>query len=176
MSPNRQHGDCNLGLTFGKPVITKLAGQWVVMFTSGYNNVNGAATGDGVGFLYVLDARTGAIIHKIATTAGTAGTPSGLAQINNFVDNGLIDNTTLRVYGGDVLGNMWRFDFLPGATATLLGTAKDHRQRDRADHGASGARRARRQALRDVRHRQAARRRATSPTARSNRSTGFAIH
>ena len=118
--------DCNLGLSFGKPVITKLAGTWVVMFTSGYNNVSGAANGlDGVGFLYVLDARTGAIIHKIATTAGSAGTPSGLAQVNNFVDNVLLDNSTLHVYGGDVLGNMWRFDFLPGPTATLLGTAKD---------------------------------------------------
>jgi Tfp pilus tip-associated adhesin PilY1 len=118
--------DCNLGLSFGKPVITKLAGNWVVMVTSGYNNNNGAGNGlDGIGFLYVLNARTGAIIHKIATTAGTAATPSGLAQINNFTDNGQVDNSTLHVYGGDVLGNMWRFDFLPGPSATLLGTAKD---------------------------------------------------
>ena len=118
--------DCNLGLTYGKPVITKLNNTWVVMVTSGYNNVSGAGNGfDGVGFLYVLDAQTGAIIQKIATGAGNAGTPSGLAQINNFVDNGQIDNTTLRAYGGDVLGNMWRFDFLPVPAATLLGTAKD---------------------------------------------------
>ena len=119
-------GDCNLGLSFGKPVITKLAGTWVVMFTSGYNNVNGAGNGaDGQGFLYVLNAMSGAIIYKIPTGAGDAGTPSGLGQINNFVDNVLIDNTTIRVYGGDVLGNMWRFDFLPSPTATLLGSAKD---------------------------------------------------
>ena len=118
--------DCNLGLSFGKPIITKLAGTWVVMVTSGYNNVNGASNGlDGVGFLYVLDAGSGAIIYKIATAAGDAGTPSGLAQINNYTDNGQIDNTTLHVYGGDVLGNMWRFDFLPGPSATRLGTAKD---------------------------------------------------
>jgi Tfp pilus tip-associated adhesin PilY1 len=31
----------------------------------------------------------------------------------------------LRAYGGDMLGNIWRFDFSPSATATLLGTAKD---------------------------------------------------
>jgi type IV pilus assembly protein PilY1 len=124
--------DCNLGLTFGKPVITKLAGTWVVMVTSGYNNVNGASNGfDGGGFLYVLNAATGAIIYKIptestpGTNVGTSGTPSGLAQINNYVDNVVIDNTTLRVYGGDVLGNMWRFDFLPSPVATLLATAKD---------------------------------------------------
>jgi Tfp pilus tip-associated adhesin PilY1 len=124
-------GDCNLGLTFGKPVITKLAGTWVVMFTSGYNNANGASNGgDGGGFLYVLNATTGAIIYKIPTevggvNVGTPATPSGLAQINNFVDNVLIDNTTLRAYGGDVLGNIWRFDFQPAPLATLIGQAKD---------------------------------------------------
>jgi Tfp pilus tip-associated adhesin PilY1 len=125
-------GDCNLGLSFGKPVITKLAGTWVVMVTSGYNNVNGATNGfDGYGFLYVLNALNGKIIYKIPTettpgiNAGSLATPSGLAQINNYVDNVAIDNTTLRVYGGDVLGNMWRFDFTPSPQATLLATARD---------------------------------------------------
>ncbi|HTJ04854.1 MAG TPA: PilC/PilY family type IV pilus protein [Caldimonas sp.] len=118
-------GDCNVGLTFGKPVITKLAGTWVVMFTSGYNNVNGASNGEGGGFLYVVNAMTGRVIHKIGTGVGNGGTPSGLAQINNYVDNVAIDNTTLRVYGGDLLGNMWRFDFLPSPQATLLMSAKD---------------------------------------------------
>ena len=124
-----QTGDCNLGLTFGKPIITKIdvsgVDTWVVMFTSGYNNANAAGNGlDGTGFLYVLDARTGTIIHKIATT-GTGATPSGLAQINNFTDNGQVNNETLHVYGGDVLGNMWRFDFGASPAATLLGTATD---------------------------------------------------
>ena len=116
-------GDCNLGLSFGKPIITKLAGQWVVIVSSGYNNANGVA-GDGLGYLYVLDALTGELKQKIATTAGDAATPSGLAQINNYVDNVVIDNTTLRAYGGDVLGNIWRFEFSP-PSATLLGTTKD---------------------------------------------------
>ena len=124
--------DCNLGLSFGKPIITKLAGTWVVMFTSGYNNLNAASNGaDGGGFLYVLNAVTGAIIYKIPTeeiagvNVGTGATPSGLAQINNYVDNVLVDNTTLRAYGGDLLGNIWRFDFLPAPLATLIGKAKD---------------------------------------------------
>ena len=56
--------------------------------------------------------------------SATPRSPSGLAQINNYVDNVDIDNTTLRAYGGDVLGNIWRFDFVAG-TATMLGTAKD---------------------------------------------------
>ena len=117
------YADCNLGLTFGKPIITKLAGNWVVIVTSGYNNANGVL-GDGGGYVYVLDALTGEMKQKIATGVGSATTPSGLAQINNYVDNVDIDNTTLRAYGGDVLGNIWRFDFVAG-TATRLGTAKD---------------------------------------------------
>ena len=124
--PSSVFTDCNIGLTFGKPIITKLAGNWVVIVTSGYNNVNGV-TGDGQGYVYVLDALTGELKQKITTGGGAYGdgtTPSGLAQINNYVDNVDIDNTTLRAYGGDVLGNIWRFDFGAG-TATLLGTAKD---------------------------------------------------
>jgi len=73
------------------------------------------------------------LIYKVGTevggvNVGSAGTPSGLGQINNFVDNPLVDNTTLHVYGGDLLGNIWRFDFPPlfaAPTATLIGTAKD---------------------------------------------------
>jgi type IV pilus assembly protein PilY1 len=127
--------DCNLGLSFGKPIITKVLdasypqGRWVVLLTSGYNNVNGTA-GDGQGYLYVLDANTGKILYKIATGAGDAATPSGLAQINTYVDDGAINNTALRVYGGDLLGNVWRFDVNDthspsGREATLLGQAKD---------------------------------------------------
>ena len=121
-------GDCNLGYSFGKPIITKLVvsgtDTWVVMFTSGYNNVNGVAN-DGKGFLYVVNANTGALINKLATGAGDDSTPSGLAQINNYVDNVAINNETLHAYGGDLLGNIWRFDFGSTPSVQLIGTAKD---------------------------------------------------
>jgi type IV pilus assembly protein PilY1 len=103
----------DLGLTFGNPIITKRAdGTWVVVFASGYNNVS---SGDGNGHLYVVDANTGSQLLKIdtftsgSTPAGSSGTPSGLAKINAFVDSEL-DNSALRFYGGDLLGNLWRFD------------------------------------------------------------------
>jgi type IV pilus assembly protein PilY1 len=107
--------DPNMGYSFGNPQITKLAnGTWVVLLTSGYNNVpapNGPqSTGDGVGRLYVLNAYTGALIRTISTGVGSAGTPSGLARISARVDNPSSDNTALEVYGGDLLGNVWRFD------------------------------------------------------------------
>ena len=124
--------DCHLGYTFGNPTISKLAnGTWVVMVTSGYNNVNAPAKiGDGVGYLYVLNAFTGRIISKIATGAGDATTPSGLSKIANYVDNSAVNNTTRQVYGGDLLGNIWRFDVndnIPpaGINAVRIGTALD---------------------------------------------------
>lgn len=104
----------NLGLTFGNPVVTKnKAGTWVVMFASGYNNVN---PGDSNGHLFVLNAATGQLLDTISTYStgttpvGTTATPSGLAKINVWV-NSEVDNTGDRVYGGDLLGNVWRFDF-----------------------------------------------------------------
>ena len=78
----------------------------------------------------MLNALTGRIIYKIPTGVGDANTPSGLAQINNFVDKALINNTTVRVYGTDMMGNIWRFDVNDntppaGREATLVGTATD---------------------------------------------------
>ncbi|MFM2056875.1 MAG: hypothetical protein RLY71_1260 [Pseudomonadota bacterium] len=126
--------DANLGLTLGKPIVTKnAAGTWVVALTSGANNIN---PGDGNGRLYVLNAMTGAQMHKPIETcvstnpcvgAGTTTTPSNLLEINAWTVSPA-DNTTKRYYGGDMIGNMWRFDaddLVPpaGAEATLLGTA-----------------------------------------------------
>ncbi|MGO4392631.1 pilus assembly protein [Variovorax sp. M-6] len=103
-----EFNDDNLGLTFGNPVITKRAnGTWVVAFSSGYNNVS---PGDGVGRLFVLNANTGVRARTdIATSAGNTETPSGLDKINGWIDLES-DNTSKRIYGGDLLGNLWRFD------------------------------------------------------------------
>jgi type IV pilus assembly protein PilY1 len=108
-----EYSDTNLGFTYGNPVVGKLTtGQWVVVFSSGYNNTPTATnTGaDGVGRLYVVDAITGAQQFTVSTSVGTSTTPSGLGKISAWVDNGLQDNTIQRVYGGDMLGNLWRFD------------------------------------------------------------------
>ncbi len=105
----------NLGLSFGNPIITKRKdGTWVVVFASGYNNVS---PGDGKGHLFVLNAYSGpdpdsrAPLENIITSAGdkTTPNPSGLAKINAWV-NSETDNTAERFYGGDLLGNVWRFD------------------------------------------------------------------
>ena len=107
--------DNDMGYSYGNPIITKRSnGTWVVLVTSGYNNTTGSNPGKG--FLYVLDAITGAKLDKYATGAGddgvasTATGPSGLAKINGFVADGEVNNQVTNVYGGDLLGNLWRFD------------------------------------------------------------------
>lgn len=109
----------NLGLTYGQPVVTKRAdGTWVVVFTSGLNNVS---PGDGNGHLFVLNAATGALLHRVptyvtgTTAAGDTTTPSGLMKLNAWVPQ-TANNTALRFYGGDLLGNIWRFE-IDGPTA-----------------------------------------------------------
>ena len=114
--------DTDLGFSFGNPVITKRPsdGKWVVLLTSGYNNIS---PGTGRGYLYVLDAWTGALLQKIDTGAGDTATPSGFAKISVWTANGNVDNTGLRAYGGDLLGNVWRFD-LGASPASVMRIAR----------------------------------------------------
>ena len=125
--PSTVSADCDLGFSYGNPLIAKLKlpdGRWAVFFTTGYNNASGG------GALYVVEAMTGNIIYKISTGAGNAATPSGLTKIAGWANDPLIDNTAERVYGVDVLGNVWRFDVNDvispaGRDAHLLATARD---------------------------------------------------
>ncbi len=110
--------DAHMGYSYGNPVITKLAdGTWVVLVTSGYNN------DDGVGRLYVLNANTGSVIRTISTGVGSPTSPDGLAQISAYVLSPTTDNTALAVYGGDLYGNLWRFD-INGTYAPKYGALK----------------------------------------------------
>ncbi|MCU0869239.1 MAG: PilC/PilY family type IV pilus protein, partial [Burkholderiales bacterium] len=125
-------GRANVGWTFGKPIIAKTrAAGWVVLVTSGYNNGTGAGQsgGDGRGYLWVLNPRDGSVIATLTTNVGTTTQPSGLAQISAFAERPSTDPTIEAVYGGDLLGNLWRFD-LSGTTVaswsvTLLAQFRD---------------------------------------------------
>ncbi len=117
--------DPDIGYTFSNPVVTKRAsdGKWVVLLTSGLNNVS---PGTGRGYLYVVDIASGAILQKIDTGQGTATTPSGFNHLSAFADNFNVNNTAKYVYGGDLLGNVWKFDMQTATpTLTLLATLKD---------------------------------------------------
>jgi len=107
----------NVGNTYGKPVIVKTqAAGWVTLVSSGYNN--GADTvGDGQGHLFVLNAANGNMIADLSTGVGNAATPSGLAQLSAYVKFDNVDGLTDFVYGGDLQGNLWRFDLSSANTA-----------------------------------------------------------
>ncbi len=117
--------DPDIGFTHGNPVITKRAsdGKWVALLSSGLNNVS---PGTGRGYLFVVDLATGAILNKVDTGAGDTTTPAGLTHLAGYADNFNLDNTAKYVYGGDLLGNVWKFDLTSGSpTATRLAELKD---------------------------------------------------
>jgi type IV pilus assembly protein PilY1 len=60
----------------------------------------------------VLNANTGALIRTIdfLSDGGTQSDPAGLAELNGYMPDVYTDNTVLRMYGGDLLGNVWGFD------------------------------------------------------------------
>ena len=97
----------NMGYSFGRPLIAKTRRWgWVVILSSGYNN---SLTGKGA--IFVLNAKTGELLKgPIETSAGSEATPAGLAQIEGYTES-YADYTLRYVYGGDLLGNLWRFDF-----------------------------------------------------------------
>lgn len=136
------NNDNDLGYTYGIPIISKLNdGTWVVLVTSGYNNVS---PGGGGGHLWVLNAKTGAVIKKVSTGVGSATAvvagsgctvapcPSGLSRISAWMDNINLNNTLTQVYSGDLYGNVWRFDLSKlksdgsgASTVQLLATLQD---------------------------------------------------
>lgn len=118
----------NLGYSYGKPVITKKGSDWVVLFTSGYNNVPnaGGEEGDGKGRLYVLNAYSGTTsTPSISNGDGDIEVPSGLAQIAAFAASPSQNNQSQYVYGGDLKGGLWRFDIESGAVQLIARLTDD---------------------------------------------------
>lgn len=116
-----------MGYTVGKPVIARHATLGnIVLVTSGYDN--GVAIGDARGRLWVLNATTGAVLRTFRTSAGTVapGQEAGLAHVSAFRED---SGYTRYVYGGDLRGNLWKFDLDrndPGEMdAELLASLRD---------------------------------------------------
>ncbi len=96
--------DDNLGYVYDAPTLVKTRRYgWVVLVASGYNNPGGK------GILYVLNPTDGTILKKLSTDVGTDSDPSGLSAIRAFTPSRK-DPYVLQAYGGDLKGNLWRFD------------------------------------------------------------------
>jgi type IV pilus assembly protein PilY1 len=112
--------DADLGYTYSRPAIVKMANnKWAAVFGNGYNNTEQDAststTGDAA--LYIafiedgIDGWSASDFVKIPVPlpAGeTSDIANGLATVAPVDLDGdfIID----RIYAGDVVGNLWRFD------------------------------------------------------------------
>lgn len=107
-----KHND--LGYTYGQPVVVKTRKYgWTLVVGSGYNNA------DGVAYFFFINPRTGALLEKVAApcpaltsptvAACSASNQAGMAHINAFVLD-LTDGYADAIYGGDLMGNLWRLD------------------------------------------------------------------
>jgi type IV pilus assembly protein PilY1 len=107
--------DADMGFTYGKPAIVKTARYgWVALLAGGYNNIGGPNAGKGI--VYVVDIKTGTLLHKFITPDGSATDPLGLAYLDAYIPDGT-DYTATEIYAGDLYGNIWRFDITNGPTA-----------------------------------------------------------
>lgn len=89
-----------MGYSYGRPIIAKSYNYgWVVLLPSGYDNA------DGYGYIFVLNAKTGALLETLKTPSPAPGMAhiSYMASVKN--------NYVAQVYAGDLNGSVWRFDF-----------------------------------------------------------------
>ncbi len=96
-----------MGYSFGTPLIVKTTAGWRVVVASGYDaSVNGT--------VWVLDPASGAVLSTIDT--GVSG--AGLAHLSRLA-NTAPDAIVRYVWGGDLLGNVFRFDLDTGTMVRI---------------------------------------------------------
>ncbi|ALN92573.1 pilus assembly protein [Lysobacter gummosus] len=100
----------DLGHVFGRPLVVPVTGatvggapRWVALFGNGVNSAGGAPA------LFVVDLNTGDVLARLKPGGSEYASRNGLFNIaavalyNN-------DNVVDTVYGGDLQGNVWKFD------------------------------------------------------------------
>ncbi len=113
-----EYKEANLGYVFDAPTLVKTRAKgWVALVVSGYNNPGGK------GFLYVLNpypsSKSGELIAKIPLPGdtGTDAYPTGLSTVRAYTLSRK-DPYALQAYGGDLNGNIWRFDLSGNTVAS----------------------------------------------------------
>ncbi len=92
--------DPDLGQAIGRiNVMYGEDGNWYAVFGNGYNSTNRNAV------LFIVNLATGAV-RKLTTNDGTAA--NGLGEVA-LIDAD-VDGKTDAIYGGDMLGNVWKFN------------------------------------------------------------------
>ncbi|MFM8901365.1 MAG: pilus assembly protein [Burkholderiales bacterium] len=97
-----------VGFSYGEPVVIRTARfGWVVVLTSGYNSVDGGS------YFFLVDVCTGYLVQPPIPTQ-TGITSVGMAHASAYQtmrESGYAD----AIYGGDLMGNVWRVDVTPTA-------------------------------------------------------------
>jgi type IV pilus assembly protein PilY1 len=119
--------DSGVGFSYGAPLVAKLRdGTWVVVLSSGYNNLPGQPytgdypTSDGKGHLYVIRASDGHLLRRIDT-----GVEASLGDVQISVNDRLTDATAIKAYAGDLAGNLWSFDLDSGTVHKVAALGSD---------------------------------------------------
>ena len=93
----------HLGFINQEASIVRLkSGRWVVIVGNGSGSKQNQAV------LFVIDLKTGHLIKSLNTKSGSASSPNGLSTPISIDSND--DKSVDRVYAGDLLGHVWRFD------------------------------------------------------------------
>lgn len=108
--------DADMGYSYARPAIVKLNdGNWYVVFGNGYNaseaDGNRSTSGDAV--IYLVDLATGQTVIKLSTNTGFDEAPADLNRPNGMSTLAPVSNdgsTVDVIYGGDLYGNVWKFD------------------------------------------------------------------
>lgn len=110
--------DSRLGVTIPQPSVARFEGNvWVALVPNGYNS-----TGDQASLL-VVDLEDGDILAVLETGVGSASTPNGLGPVVPVDQD--FDGQVDFAYAGDMLGNLWRFEFGGSASGTWSVTDYD---------------------------------------------------
>ena len=108
-----------LGATYGQPQIRRFHnGSWGYVFGNGRDSTNGKA---GIFVVLVSPTDGSQTAYFISTGNGTAAARNGITYVTPADLDG--DHITDYVYGGDVNGNVWRFD-LTSATPAAWATSQ----------------------------------------------------
>lgn len=107
--PNAADHEANndTGYSFSKPLVVRTNSarkdeSWVVIFGNGYDSAKGNAV------LFILNPKTGEIIHKIIADNPSIESGNGLSSPIAVDVNA--DRKVDFVFAGDLKGNMWKFD------------------------------------------------------------------
>lgn len=97
----------NMGYAYAKPEVAQLSdGRWAAFIANGYGSTNGVAS------LFVVDVSNGSLIKEISVdTSGNNGLSSVRLRVN-------AQSVVQYAYGGDLKGQMWKFDFTTAAAPT----------------------------------------------------------